>query len=138
MIHWLRHKARSWIFSTAHPPAVAAAASRSIALLAEEPQRRAELRARAAGFQHALLQAGLVVTGGQTQIVPIVVGAATDAMAVSARLAEAGFFVPAIRPPSVPTGKSLVRVSLSWHHTTDDLDRLASTITSMLRDAADS
>jgi len=138
MIHWLRHKARSWIFSTAHPPAVAAAASRSIALLAEEPHRRSELRARAAGFQHALLQAGLVVTGGQTQIVPIVIGAATDAMAVSARLAEAGFFVPAIRPPSVPTGKSLVRVSLSWHHTTDDLERLASTITSMLRDGTDS
>jgi len=57
---------------------------------------------------------------------------------VSARLAEAGLFVPAIRPPSVPEGKSLVRVSLSWHHTAADLDRLASTITSILRDRAES
>jgi 8-amino-7-oxononanoate synthase len=59
-------------------------------------------------------------------------------VAVSTRLAEAGLFVPAIRPPSVPEGKSLVRVSLSWHHTADDIARLASTITSILRDRADS
>ena len=68
----------------------------------------------------------------------IVVGGAPEAVAVSARLAEAGLFVPAIRPPSVPEGKSLVRVSLSWHHTAADLARLASTITSILRDRADS
>jgi 8-amino-7-oxononanoate synthase len=70
--------------------------------------------------------------------VPIVVGAAADAVAVAARLSEAGLFVPAIRPPSVPEGKSLVRVSLSWHHTVADLDRLASTITAILRDRAES
>jgi 8-amino-7-oxononanoate synthase len=58
-------------------------------------------------------------------------------VAVATQLAEAGFFVPAIRPPSVPAGKSLVRVSLSWHHTADDLDRLACTIASILRDRTD-
>jgi 8-amino-7-oxononanoate synthase len=101
MIHWLRHKARAWIFSTAHPPAVAAAATRAITLVSEEPHRRRELLARAADFRQALLQKGLDVAGATTQIVPIVVGAAPDAVAVSTRLAEAGLFVPAIRPPSV-------------------------------------
>jgi 8-amino-7-oxononanoate synthase len=134
MIHWLRHKARAWIFSTAHPPAVAAAATRAIALLAEEPYRRQELRMRAAGFRQSLLQAGVDTGGDTTQIVPVVVGAAPAAVAVATRLAEAGLFVPAIRPPSVPEGRSLVRVSLSWHHTADDLERLAGAITSVLRD----
>jgi 8-amino-7-oxononanoate synthase len=138
MVHWLRHKARAWIFSTAHPPAVAAAATRAITLVSEEPHRRRELLARAADFRQALLQKGLDVAGATTQIVPIVVGAAPDAVAVSTRLAEAGLFVPAIRPPSVPDGKSLVRVSLSWHHTADDIARLAGTITSILRNRADS
>jgi len=142
MIHWLRHTARAWIFSTAHPPAVAAAATRAIALLAEEPYRRQEVRARAADFRQALTKAGITVPGDHhqdsTQIVPIVVGAATAAVDVAARLAESGFFVPAIRPPSVPPGNSLVRVSLSWQHTADDVARLASSITSILRDRADS
>ena len=138
MIHWLRHKARAWIFSTAHPPPVAAAATRAITLLSQEPHRRRELLERAAGFRQLLSQSGIDVAGATTQIVPIVVGAASDAVAVATRLAEAGLFVPAIRPPSVPEGKSLVRVSLSWHHTADDVARLASTITSILRDRADS
>ena len=138
MIHWLRHKARAWIFSTAHPPAVAAAATRAITLLSQEPHRRRELLERAAGFRQLLSQSGIDVAGATTQIVPIVVGAASDAVAVAARLAEAGLFVPAIRPPSVPEGKSLVRVSLSWHHTADDVARLVSTITSILSDRADS
>ena len=138
MIHWLRHKARAWIFSTAHPPPVAAAATRAITLLSQEPHRRRELLERAAGFRQLLSQSGIDVAGATTQIVPIVVGAAADAVAVAARLAEAGLFVPAIRPPSVPEGKSLVRVSLSWHHTADDVARLVSTITSILSDRADS
>jgi len=134
MIHWLRHKARSWIFSTAHPPAIAAAATRGITLLSEEPHRRHELLHRAAGFREQLGRGGRNIGGSTTQIVPIVVGAAAAAVAVSTRLAEAGLFVPAIRPPSVPEGRSLVRASLSWHHTADDLARLAHAISSMLRD----
>jgi 8-amino-7-oxononanoate synthase len=132
LIHWLRHKARAWIFSTAHPPAVAAAAARGIALVAEEPHRRWELLAAAAAFRGALAAAG-VTAAGRGQIVPIVVGTADRAVAVAARLAEAGLFVPAIRPPSVADGGSLVRVSLAWHHTADDRDRLLAALASCLR-----
>jgi 8-amino-7-oxononanoate synthase len=58
-------------------------------------------------------------------VVPVIAGEPAAAVALSARLAEAGFFVPAIRPPSVPAGGSLVRVSLSWLHEPRDLARLA-------------
>ena len=133
LIRWLRHSARAWIFSTAHPPAVAAAATRAIELVAEEPHRRAELLARAAEFRDRLVAAGLDLGGAEAQIVPVVAGTAEAAVALSARLAEAGFFVPAIRPPSVPHGRSLIRASLSWLHPQSDLDQLADAIVACLR-----
>jgi 8-amino-7-oxononanoate synthase len=133
LIRWLRHSARAWIFSTAHPPAVAAAATRALELVAEEPHRRAELLARAAAFRDRLTAAGLDLGGAEAQIVPVVAGAAESAVALSVRLAEAGFFVPAIRPPSVPHGRSLVRASLSWLHPQSDLDQLADAIVACLR-----
>ena len=132
LIRWLRHSARAWIFSTAHPPAVAAAATRAIELVAEEPHRRAELLARAAAFRDRLAAARLDLGGAEAQIVPVVAGTAEAAVALSARLAEAGFFVPAIRPPSVPHGRSLIRASLSWLHPQSDLDQLADAIVACL------
>ena len=133
LIRWLRHSARAWIFSTAHPPAVAAAATRALELVAEEPHRRADLLARAAEFRDRLVAAGLDLGGAEAQIVPVVAGTAEAAVALSARLAEAGFFVPAIRPPSVPHGRSLIRASLSWLHPQSDLDQLADAIVACLR-----
>jgi len=133
LIRWLRHSARAWIFSTAHPPAIAAAAARAIELVAQEPHRRVELRAKASAFRDRLTAAGLDLGGAEAQIVPVVAGAAESAVALSARLAEAGFFVPAIRPPSVPHGRSLVRASLSWLHPQSDLDQLADAIVACLR-----
>ena len=128
LITWLRHRARAWIFSTAHPPAVAAAATRAIELVATEPSRRHELLTRAATFRQRLASHGIETGAASAQIVPVVAGEAAAAVALSARLAERGFFVPAIRPPSVPPGKSLVRASLSWLHSDDDLERLADAI----------
>lgn len=136
---WLRHAARAWVFSTAHPPGVAAAASRAVQLLTEEPCRRQELLAKAASFRERLAAGGVATASPKaaandapreagSQIVPVVVGTAEQAVALAEHLASDGFFVPAIRPPSVPQGGSLVRVSLSWHHTDDDLAALAAAI----------
>ncbi len=125
LIEWLRHSARAWIFSTAHPPGVAAAATRAIGLVGQEPERRRELLLRAAAFRERLTRLGLTIGAAEAQIMPVIVGEPAEAVALSARLAQAGFFVPAIRPPSVPQGRSLVRVSLSWLHGDDDLARLA-------------
>ncbi|MFM8734396.1 MAG: aminotransferase class I/II-fold pyridoxal phosphate-dependent enzyme [Pirellulales bacterium] len=128
LVRWLRHAARGWIFSTAHPPAVAAAATRAIELVAVEPRRRAELLAKAAAFRDRLATAGIDLGGATAQIVPVVAGSAAAAVALAGRLADLGFFVPAIRPPSVPIGRSLVRASLSWLHAPTDLERLADAI----------
>ena len=124
-IHWLRHKARAWMFSTAHPPGVAAAATRAIALVEQEPDRRFDLIVRAADFTARLRHAGLDIGGAEAQIVPVIVGAPHAAVKLAEQLFDEGFFVPAIRPPSVPAGSSLVRVSLSWLHEPRDLARLA-------------
>jgi 8-amino-7-oxononanoate synthase len=125
LVRWLRHTARAWVFSTAHPPAVAAAATRAVGLFREEPQRRRELLDRAAEFRRRLAAAGLDIGGAEAQIVPVVVGSPRAAVALAARLTDRGFFVPAIRPPSVPPGRSLVRASLSWLHSSSDLESLA-------------
>ena len=124
-IHWLRHTARAWIFSTAHPPAVAAAAARAVTLVTEEPAHRRELRDRAAAFRERLVHAGCDIGTAEAQIVPVVVGPPEAAVALQDALAAAGFFVPAIRPPSVPAGRSLVRASVCRHHTPEDLAALA-------------
>ena len=125
LIDWLRHKARPWIFSTAQPPAIAAAATEAIGLLTQEPERRRLLQSNAAEFRDRLAQLGVDCGGAEAQIVPIVVGSAAAAVTLAERLACEGFFVPAIRPPSVPQGRSLVRASVSWHHTASDLEQLA-------------
>ena len=124
LVEWLRHKARAWIFSTAHPPAVAGAAARAIELVGREPERRRELRALSAAFRERLTARGVDIGGAEAQIVPVIAGEPAAALALTERLAAAGFFVPAIRPPSVPVGRSLVRASLSWLHSEADLARL--------------
>jgi 7-keto-8-aminopelargonate synthetase-like enzyme len=128
LVEFLRHRARAWIFSTAHPPAVAAAATRAVGLVATEPQRRHDLRAKADTFRALLKRGGIDVGAVAAQIVPVVAGPAVAAVALAEALAAEGFFVPAIRPPSVPTGSSLVRASVCWHHDESDLVRLAGAI----------
>jgi len=128
LIHWLRHTARAWIFSTAHPRAVAAAATKAIELLAAEPHRRQQLLAMAAAFRADLTRQGIPLDEAAAHIVPVVAGRAEAAVALAERLAAAGMFVPAIRPPSVPEGRSLVRASVAWHHTPHDLERLAAVL----------
>jgi 8-amino-7-oxononanoate synthase len=128
LVQWLEHSARAWIFSTAHPAAVAGAALRAIELVAEEPQRRRDLLVAAAALGARLARTGIAMPAEVTQIIPVVAGEAAAAVSLAAKLAAAGLFVPAIRPPSVPEGGSLVRVSLSWLHTADDLARLGAAL----------
>ena len=128
LIDYLRHRARSWMFSTAHPPASAAAAIQAIKLLSEEPFRRKKLTESAALFRQKLSSHGVNIGDAEAHIVPVFVRTPQRAVQIAASLASDGFFVPAIRPPSVPTGSSLLRVSLSYRHTQDTIDLLSNSI----------
>ena len=128
LIDYLRHRARSWMFSTAHPPASAAAAIQAIKLLAEEPFRRKKLAESAALFRQKLLSHGVDIGDAEAHVVPVFVKTPQRAVQIAASLVRDGFFVPAIRPPSVPTDSSLLRVSLSYIHTQDTIDSLSNSI----------
>jgi 7-keto-8-aminopelargonate synthetase-like enzyme len=125
LVEWLANRARSYVFSTAQPAAVHAAAIAALRIVREEPWRRRDLLERAEGFRQRIREQGWDVGRSESQIVPIIVGDAERTMQLAGQLREAGFFVPGIRPPSVPEGESLLRVSVCWHHTPEVLDGLS-------------
>jgi 8-amino-7-oxononanoate synthase len=124
LVDWLVNQARPYIFSTALAPPTAAAARRAVAIVQAEPERRQRLLYISTLLRDHLLDAGYAIRGPGCQIVPIVVGEAQAAMALSARLQTHGLLVPAIRPPSVPEGTARLRVSLTAGHTEEDVQRL--------------
>jgi 8-amino-7-oxononanoate synthase len=124
LISWLINRARPYIFSTALAPPLAAAARRGVAIVAAEPDRRRRLLAFADLLREQLRSAGIGDTGSCSQIVPLVIGEAADAMRLSRLLEERGLFVPAIRPPSVPDGTARLRISLTAAHSKEDVIRL--------------
>jgi len=123
VVEWLLQRARPYVFSTALPPAAAAAATAALSIVASEPQRIERIHARIAAFRSGLARAGLAGTS-PTAIQPVVVGEPARAVALSARLRDRGHLVPAIRPPTVPAGTSRLRVSLSSEHSAQQVDDL--------------
>jgi 8-amino-7-oxononanoate synthase len=124
LIEWLANRARSYVFSTASPAALAAGALEALRIVRQEPERRKELLERAAEFRTAVREAGWDTGRAAGHIVPLVVGEAARTMQWHVQLRQAGFAVPAIRPPSVPQGRSLLRVSLTARHTSSMIERL--------------
>lgn len=129
IIDWLVNTARSFIYTTALPPAACAAAMAALDLVAEEPDRRLRLTELATWFRDELANRfGLDIGGSCSQIVPVITGAADRTTELARALEEAGFLVPAIRPPTVPKGKSRLRISLCSEHQKPDLARLATVL----------
>jgi 8-amino-7-oxononanoate synthase len=122
---FLVNTARPFIFSTAPPPPAVAAAAAALELLAENPRRVERLGANAAELRDGLRSEGLVPIGSDTQIVPLVVGAADDAMTLCERLLEEGIFAQAIRPPTVPPGTCRLRLTVMATHRVADLRHAA-------------
>ena len=112
------------MFSTAFPPAVAAAAITALQIVRDEPQRRTELLARAQSIREQLAAQGWNVGQSASQIIPVYLGEPDRTMHVAQQLRARGLFVPGIRPPTVPPGESLLRISLSWSHSAGMLDQL--------------
>lgn len=115
-VELLENKARSYIFTTALPPSVAASALAALRVVrsAEGDELIRRLRAHT----------NRIAPGHPSPIVPVVLGSADRAVAASEQLLEAGLWVPAIRPPSVPEGTARLRVTLSASHSDEEVDRL--------------
>ena len=122
MITFLVNRARSFIYTTGMPPAIAAASLRAIEIIQGEPARRQRLWENAGYMKAALEGAGWNILGSQTPILPIVIGEPEVAVAFSDRLLEEGVFVSAIRPPTVPQGTARLRLTVTAAHTRGDLD----------------
>jgi len=125
MTDFLINTARPFIFSTAPPPPAVAAASAALELLDESPGRVERLRANAAALREGLRSEGLEPSGSDTQIVPLVIGEADDAMRLCERLLEEGIFAQAIRPPTVPPGTCRLRLTVMATHRMADLRHAA-------------
>lgn len=128
LIDWLANRARTYVFSTAAPAATAAAALAALEIVQNEPHRRRDLRARAQQLRANLAEAGWNIGRSQSQIIPLIVGDPGRAVAMSARLRKRGLLVPAIRPPTVPEGQSLLRISLCHHHSPEMIETLLTTL----------
>ena len=120
--------ARPFVYSTAMPPAVAAATSAAIAIIRREPERRAHLQALIARFRAGAMQLGYTLMDSVTPIQPLWIGDTDAAVALSNALMQRGCYVPAIRPPTVPSGSARLRVTLSAAHTAAQVDELLQTL----------
>jgi 8-amino-7-oxononanoate synthase len=127
-MEWLLQKARTYIFTTAAPPALAVALSRSVDLIAAADDRREHLRALIARLRRGLAplaaQRGWRLLDSPTPIQALVVGDNRAALDLASALESQGIWVPAIRPPTVPAGTARLRISLSAAHGEADVDAL--------------
>ena len=125
LVEYLVNMARSFVFSTAPPPPIVAAAIASLELLASHPHRVERLQANAAALRAALAEEGLPLGPSTTQIVPLIVGSAARTMELCERALERGLFAQGIRPPTVPEGSSRLRLTVMATHRAAELVRAA-------------
>jgi 8-amino-7-oxononanoate synthase len=124
LIEGLTQFARSYVYSTAPPPALAAAAHAAVRLARHEPWRREKLATLVARLRHGAAQLGLPLPPSDTPIQPLLLGDSARAVAAARALCDAGLLVVAIRPPTVPAGQARLRITLSAAHEEADIDRL--------------
>lgn len=124
LIELLLQKARTYIYTTALPQPVAAATRAALKVVQSEGWRRERVAALTARFRRAAAAAGVPLTASSTPIQPILLAAAGAALEAQRSLARAGFWVVAIRPPTVPQGAARLRVTLSAAHTESEVDEL--------------
>jgi 8-amino-7-oxononanoate synthase len=124
LIDLLVNKARSFIYTTAPTVTNCAAALAALEIVRTEPQRRKRLTNNAEYLRTRLKQLGLNTGRTTSHIIPVIIGLEKDALAISRQLYEMGFFVPAIRPPTVPAGTARLRLSVQSEHTTQQMDTL--------------
>ena len=123
-IDYLLNKGRSYIFTTAAPPAIACALQQSLQVIRDGDALRRQLFANIARLRDGLAGLPWTLLASPTAIQPLIVGANQAALDLANALWERGLWVPAIRPPTVPKDTARLRISLSAAHTADDIDQL--------------
>jgi glycine C-acetyltransferase len=123
LIEFLYHRARPFLFSTSHPPAVAAACLAAFDVLEQEPERIDALWANTRYFKEGLTDAGFDTGISETPITPVIVGDAAKAHELSRELFAEGVLATGIGFPTVPKGKARVRTIVTATHTQAELDR---------------
>jgi glycine C-acetyltransferase len=123
LIEFLYHRARPFLFSTSHPPAVAAACLAAFDVLEQEPERIQQLWENTKYFKQGLVNAGFDTGISETPITPVMVGEAAQAHQFSRELFAEGVFATGIGFPTVPKGKARIRTIVTATHTRDELDR---------------
>jgi 8-amino-7-oxononanoate synthase len=132
LIDGLIQFARTHTYTTAMPPALAAAASVAVDLARGESWRRDKLQRLIAQSRAGAAQRGLALLDSRTPIQPLLVGSSEDALRISLQMENAGFYIPAIRPPTVPAGKARLRIALSATHEEADIEGLLDALVRVL------
>jgi 8-amino-7-oxononanoate synthase len=133
VIDYIKHRARTMIFSAAPPPASVAAALATVDIIEQEPERREKLWKNTRFFLQGLKSLGLDTGNSQTPVIPIVVGEDAVALEMVQRLHDAGVFVNCVLSPATPPGRALIRTSLMATHTRQQLARALEAIESVGR-----
>lgn len=128
LVSLLANRARSFIYTTALPPAVCAASMAGLRLIDEEPERRAAVWERARRLRTGLLELGFGVGESETPVTPLIVGESDDALRLARQLFERNILAPAIRPPTVPDGTARLRLTPMATHTEADVAELLAAV----------
>lgn len=134
LIEFIEQFARTYVFTTAMPPALAAATLCSLQLIQRESWRREYLNTLIARFRHETTRLGLAMLPSESPVQALVLGDVEKTMAASRYLRTRGFQVSAIRPPTVPTGTARLRFTLSAAHTETQLHQLLAVMADMTHD----
>jgi 8-amino-7-oxononanoate synthase len=136
VLEWLLQRGRTTMFATALPPSVCAAARESLRIIAQEPEHVARLQSNIAHWRALLAQRAWSTLPSTSPIQALVLGSETRALAWQQALEARGFWVSAIRPPTVPVNTARLRVTLSAAHTIDDINDLVAALDAIAADEA--
>jgi 8-amino-7-oxononanoate synthase len=128
LVETLIQKARTYIYTTASPPAVAEATRASLNIIKSHPELRGRLKNNIHYFTSCCEQVGIELTNSQTAIQPVIIGDTQTTVAVSEQLLDQGILVTAIRPPTVPEGTARLRITLSATHSHAHIDKLVTAL----------
>ena len=124
LIHYIRNKARTFIYTTSLPPAVCAASIAGITIIRNDPSLRHALWNNIHYLKERLASLDLKIVPSESPIIPILIGNAKKTLDTAKFLFERGILIPAIRPPTVPEKSSRLRITVMSSHTRDDLEKL--------------